>query len=260
LKSVLPKGTVVRGGQVFGELENAELEMQIAVLTGERDRRQLRLSNLELRRADAPELASRIPTEREALTGVEARLRQRTRDQEELAIKASADGIIFPPPWRPETYTPERLSRHVGSPLELRSRGCFLPAGTLLCSIGDPVRREAVVLIEQADIAMVEPGQTVKLSLDETPGRVIRGTVKAVSSSQAKNLPDEFRGGELVALRRGADEAVPRETAYEARVTLEEQAGPLLMGTRGHAKISVEPLPVWRRLYGYAKRTFGVGL
>ena len=83
------------------------------------------------------------------------------------AIKAwSADGVVLPPPTVPKRDDPEgNLPMWTGIPLEPETQGAHLQPGTLFCQVGDPTKMEAILVIEQADIDYVAPGQKVDIKL-----------------------------------------------------------------------------------------------
>ena len=56
-----------------------------------------------------------------------------------------------------------------GSPLDDRNRNTFLDAGVPFCTIGDPHKKEAVLIIDQSEIEFVRTGYTALLKLDAFP-------------------------------------------------------------------------------------------
>lgn len=255
VKWALPAGTMVRPGDVLAELSSFEVEQELVAMAGLLDRQRLRVKHLEIQQIDDSQLAAPLPAERESLKVIEARLEQLERDRQDLVIKAPAAGQVLSPPLEPAVYEPGRLRPFDGSPLEEQNTGCYLPAGSMLCLVGKPSRPEAVLLIDQAHVALTKPGQAVRLTFDETPGEVVYGVLEEIAASHLESLPDELAAGNLVA--RDVRGEAPMETFYEARVRLHAPLPPLLMGTRGHAKITADPSCLWRRAARYWKRTFG---
>jgi hypothetical protein len=135
--------------------------------------------------------------------------------------------------------------------------GCYLDTGTLLCLIGDAARFEAVLHVAQADVELVQPGQTVRLRLDHAPGQVFRGTVVDVAKLDVDVMPRELAAGGDVPSRsdpRGVRR--PLDTWYQARVHFDDQPPFELARVHGRARISVAPRSLAAQLSRYLKQTF----
>jgi putative peptide zinc metalloprotease protein len=199
-----------------------------------------------------------IPTVQEALADLEKRLQERRREQQQLLLTAPISGVVLPPPNRLQgPPAPGQLPQWWGNPLEDRNLGCHLEAGTLFCLAGDSARLEAILVIDQSDMAFVRKGQRVRIRLDELPGSVLHGTITEIAKADLKVLPRELATAKDLPTR--IDKlGVPRpaETAYHACVSLESHSHQLLAGACGRAKILADPQPLARRLYRYLRRTF----
>ncbi len=255
-------GEWVERGQTLARLTDWELRRQIVELRAERDLARLTLENLRLRLAGDPSVAPQIPAAKEALADAEERLRARRRDHQRLTLRAPVDGTVLPPPRRQaRPDTPGRLPPWRGSPLEAQNLGCYLETGTLYCLVGDPQDLEACVVLDQADVQFVHRGQRVKLRLDQSPGRILAGTIEEIAKTDLKVAPRELAQGEAMAVRVD-EQGIPRpvEASYQARVTLDVHDALLLSETRGRAKILVAPQSLFRRLSRYVGRTFRFSL
>jgi len=251
-------GEVIEKDQPLARLVNLDVRREIVELTGQRDLARLELENLLLRLADDSSVAPRIPTAREALADIEARLNERERDHDRLVLRAPMSGTVLPPPRRPaRSYSPGRLDSWQASPLDERNLGCHLETGAFYCLVGDPDDLEASVVLDQGDVKFVRAGQRVRLKLDQLPGRVLGGTITEIAKTDLKVAPRELAKGEELPVRVD-DEGITRpvETSYQARVALDDYGARLLTGTRGRAKILAEPQSLARRLYRYLGRTF----
>jgi len=258
----LKAGAVVERGETLAELEDLDVRRQIEELAGERDRQRLRLANLEAQLVEDPSVAPQIPAAREALADVEVRLRQRQQDQERLSLKSPLGGTVLPPPLRPaRPYAQGRLENWWGSPLDTQNLGCHLTTGTLFCLVGDPGRLEAVLVVDQSDLAFVKPGQRARVRLAELPDGVLGGTVAEIAKTGLEIVPRELALGKALPTRFDEDGiARPLEPCYRVRVRLDEHERPLLVGTAGRAKILADPQPLGQRLYRYLRRTFNFPL
>jgi putative peptide zinc metalloprotease protein len=89
-------GQRVTAGMPLAELENLDLEEEIAQLTQERNGRRDRLKTLTRQRfTDAAALAQ-VPAAREALRAAEHQLALRQADRDKLILRAPRDGAILP--------------------------------------------------------------------------------------------------------------------------------------------------------------------
>jgi putative peptide zinc metalloprotease protein len=255
--SVTP-GEYVAKGQEVARLLNLDVRKEVVELIGQRDRQRLQCENLRRRRNDDPAAAAMIPTAEAALADIEERLRQRQRDEERLVLRAPVAGTVMPPPRQSASPGPAgQLNLWQGTPLDERNRGCHLEIGTLLCLVGAPLPVEALLVIDQPDVALVRQGQRVRIRLEEMPGTVLHGTVVEMAKADIKVVPRELVKGVDLPVRldeRGIPR--PQATSYQARVALDAADAPLLMGTRGRARIVVDPQSPAQRLYRYLRRTF----
>ena len=256
LKETVPAGTVVEKYERLAQLANPDLDREVIDLAGQRDQQLRQLQSLRARRIDAPDLSSQIPAAEEALRDIEQRLEQRKRDQQNLILAAPVPGTVIPPPLEPDQfYEPGKLTSWMGTPLDSRAVGSHLEVGSLFCLVGAPNRLEALLTIDQSDLAFVREGQRVRLRLDEFPGGILRGTVTELAKNDLKIAPRELADESELPIRRDHEGvARPATTSYQVRVTLDEHDVPLRVGTRGRGKILVAPQPLGRRLYRACRR------
>jgi putative peptide zinc metalloprotease protein len=251
LMQTVTEGQTVEAEEELARLVNLGLRKEVAELTSQRDQQRLQLENLRVRQASDPSVGPLIPAAEGTLADIEARLRERNRDEERLTLRAPSRGTVLPPPRQPEYhYSPGTLASWQGTPLESRAIGAHLETGTLFCLVGDPRRLEAFLVIDQAEMKFVRKGQRVRLQLDENPGRVLEGTIAEVAKTDVKVAPRELtkESDLLVHFDR---EGIPRPvaTSYQAQVVLDEADAALRIGTRGRAKVLVDPQPLGQRLY-----------
>ena len=254
-------GDKVESGETLAQLENSEIRMQVEKLTGQYNQQRLHLKNLKYRLLQDPSVGAQIPAAQEALADIEKRLRERQRDQQRLILTAPVGGTVLPPPsLRGQPNTPGQLKTWLGNPLDDRNLGCYLKTGTRFCLIGDPLRLEAVLFINQSDVMFVRTGQRVQIQLDELPGTTLGGTLTEIAKTDLKIIPPELAIEKSLPTRI-AEDGLPRplEALYQASVTLDDHDHRLLTGTRGRVKILVDPQPLGRRLYRYLSRTFSFG-
>jgi len=258
-------GDRVSEGDLLARLTSFDLELEIEGLEGQRDQYREQLDKLiRLQREDRT-AGLGIPETKELLETIEGQLDERKRDRDRLELKAPRDGVVFPSPWMKPRKSPHgQLSKWSATPLEPRNLGCYLEPGTQFCSVGDPQRMEAVLVIDQADIDFVALGQSVEIKLDELPHDTFTGTIQEIAQKEmefsSKRLTAKA-GGELSTEtdpESGAER--PMSTSYQASVPLPDPDRLFRIGLRGSAKIGVRPQTLGQRVWRLFARTFNFKL
>jgi putative peptide zinc metalloprotease protein len=253
-------GDPVEKDQELARLVNLDVRKEIVELTGTRNQQRRQVEVMRLRQAQDRSIAALIPTAEAALTDLQQRLEQRQRDEQSLILRAPAGGIVLPPP-RLIAPAPAfgQLGTWKGTPLDEQNRDCHVETGTLVCMVGSPQPLEAFAVINQDDVALVREGQRVRIRLDFLPARIFYGIIVEIAKSDLKMVPRELASGADLAVRvdpRGV--ARPLSISYQARVRLDEQPDVSLLGSRGQAKILVEPQSLAEQLYRGLRQTFEV--
>lgn len=257
LTSAAAAGQRVEEGQTVARLANSQLALELIQLVGERDQLRLRLANLERRQVESHEAAMAIPTAREALADAEARLRQRREDEQRLTLTAGRAGTIFPARLRRASTAKGELPQWTGSPLDRENQGCYLETGSELCRIGDPGRWEAILLVDEDQVALVRAGQAVRLLVDQFPENTLEGTIVELARLDLQEAPPELiERGELAWRQDQADQGQPLRTYYQARVQLTTTDARLLAASTGLARISVAPQSLGARAWRFLAGTF----
>jgi putative peptide zinc metalloprotease protein len=255
------EGDKVDAGQPLAELKNLDLETMIADLAGKRDIYETQLASLleQLRYKDLA-AGAEIPTVEKSLASVAGQLQKKKIDQSKLTLVSSKPGIVMRPPEQPKRPESDgQLPTWSGTPLKAENVGCTLTESTLFCQVGDPQKMKATLVIDQADIEFVQPGQRVRIQLDELPGERLRGTIKSMALDPLKVSPKQLSnkaGGELATETDPSGVERPMSTSYQADVPLEDVEGILRPGLRGRAKIDAGWLTIAQRSWRYLTQTF----
>jgi hypothetical protein len=155
----------------------------------------------------------------------------------------------------------DRLPAWVGTAMDGKNALCYLERGTLFCLVGDPVRQEAIVFIDETDVQYVRLGQRVRLQFAIAPAAVLTGRVEEIAKRNILTVPQELAAQQELANRPDSTGSRrPLRTSYSVRVALDEHDISLLTGSRGRAKISVEPQTLAQRLLHTLRRTLTVEL
>lgn len=224
LNFAVATGTRLQAGEEIARLANAETELELVRQQGEFEIQRVRYQQLAVTRAWSEQSSARLPTAAAALNDAAGQRDQLQAKAEELSIASPTAGVVIAPPEMvQQDDDPSRLPTWSGSPLDGRNLGSWIEAGTLLCLVGKPDQLEALVMIDQRDVAEVHAGQTVRILLETSPVRVLTGEVVQV----ARRADD----------RAQIDPAVDAGKYHLVQVRLNTQDANLLVGSRGTAKI-----------------------
>ena len=265
LVSAVDPGTHVEVGDRIAVLKNPDLEIRLANLRGEEEVAEVQLRSLRYRSRDDYVLKSQIETQVELLESIRS-LKAKTQDEvERLTIRAEQAGVVIPPPPRkPQQQHGGRLPSWTGTPLEEKNRGATLTADDIICEIGSPDAFEAVLVIDQGDVQLVDVDQQVELKLDSRRLETYHGRVAEISrqelESASSSLSSQTGGGLQTEVDPETGQIKPRSVTYQARVPLEIDGVMLRPGYRGSAKIHVEPMSLGRRLWRLIAKTFNFEL
>lgn len=258
LTEALPAGQQVEPGQTIARLQNTDVELELARLQGEHELDQMRLAHLQALRGVDPDANDEIPAAQAELADVADRLGERQHDAERLTLAAPGAGSVIAAPRIEASPTADgRLPTWSGAILDTENRGGWIEPGTLVCLVGDPTRLSAVLLVDDSEAQRVEPGQTVRMQLDQLPGQVVEGTVVEVARRDAEaTAATSSERADLTPLLAGVVPAGPATTHYEVRVDFELPNQALVIGGRGEAKIAAERVTLARRMLRWLSRTF----
>ncbi len=251
------EGDQIAAGQVLAELENPELNRRIVQLTGEVRQLEIRIQNLKSQIPDEQNAASMLVAQ-ERLTDVQRRLSQLQEEYESLTMLAPAAGTVVAPRALPDAVARDaELGRWTETPLAAANVGCFLERGTLFCLVADPAAAQAVLFVDDADVAYIKRRQQVRLTFDEAPGVVLRGEVEEIAQEDVADVPAELAVDQQVAHQVDASgRRRPLRTAYQIRVALDPHDAHLVMGARGRGKVLAPPQTLAQRLVRLIRETF----
>ncbi len=257
LERAVRAGQAVQAGEMLARLANPDLDLEISRLTGQRNRQQSRLENLERRRGQDRAAAAEIPTAREALADLDQRLAKRHTDRERLILKAPIAGTVLAPEWNSRPTMREALPTWRGTPLLPQNEGTFLETGTLFCLIGDPQRIEAVAVVDQADIDRIRVGEQVEVKIDQAAGAIIAGTVTEIAEVDVEVAPRQLaKTGDLASRTDAAGIARPLSASYQVRIALAADDHAILLGAPGRVRIHCPAESILTRVSRWLRGSF----
>jgi putative peptide zinc metalloprotease protein len=265
---LVEEGQAVEEGQTLVKLSNPDLERRIVSLEGRRNVTLTQIDTRERERFHNPQAGGELGELRDILATTTQQLAEQKDELARLQIAAPVAGIVIPAPPRPKREEEGQLPAWNGSPLDKKNEGATYTESQLVCRIGDPKDLEALLVIDQADIDLVDEvtwdGEEppVKLQLDAYPGITLTSRVIEVSRVEMKETPISLStaaGGQLDTKRDESGNLKPMSTSYQARVPLDEQGnleGLISTGMRGRAQIYTNWQSLGKRLHRYIARTF----
>lgn len=249
-------GQKVQAGDVLAELENIDLSLNVVKAQGEVSRLIKEISIIEEIRNRSGEYGNeagaKILTLEESLASAKKQLAALMKDYERLLLVAPIDGIVVSPDWRPNRQLPGgRLPSWHGTPLQKYNLQTFLEPSTLLCSIGDPKRLEAVLIVGENRVPFIELGNNVQMILEEYPSIRLFGTVFEKESRKMQSVPTQMTteaGGEIPTKAEEDGTKSPAAASYRVSVLLDNPDEMIRVGMTGRAKIQVRPKTLSQRL------------
>ena len=186
-------GDQVQPGEKLATLKNVDASLQLASLTNRKKIRQTTLQLLSHQRVYDDEVVGRIPVEEAALEDVSTQLTELEKENHQLELTSSVAGTVMPPVEVAESPDDEmRLSGWHGTPFDTDNRGALLETGTLFCVIGNPDRMQATLILNQMDVKQVQPGQPVRVLLEEYPNMILKGEIREVAKRDLETTPREL--------------------------------------------------------------------
>jgi len=259
-----PPGTKIAAGTVVAQLENLDLELKIAEFAGRAEQYRTQLNALRRERFHDATAALRIPELSASLAAIEELLAERKAERTRLTITAPRDGVVLPPPETPtrnhaQATELSELPTWAGLPTDQRNRGAMLEAGTFFCQIGDEHEWEAIIAVDQDDIALLNEGQIVDIRFDHHADFTVTAKVTEISrrelTESSRRLSNKS-GGELATTTDETGVERPLNPTYQVRVVLYDPTGQLRIGLRGTARIHVPAASLGTRSLRWLRRTF----
>ncbi|MBL8850651.1 MAG: HlyD family efflux transporter periplasmic adaptor subunit [Planctomycetaceae bacterium] len=257
LQSAVACGEAVQQGDVIVALDNPDLDIQIAALSGRLARQQVRVRALDSRRDRDAIAVQELPAAREELAALEQQLETLRQNHARLTMTAEITGVVLPPPVA--DGADDSGEPAPPSPISREQFGRAVPAGALLCLVGDPQQLVATLVVDEDSVAELQVGQPVSLRADAIPVRRLTGVVTQISRQSAVAPQENVASwSRLLASDVSQGAADQRATLYEARVTLDRVEPGLRIGGRGAALVTVRSETLGRRAYVALRRLFGL--
>ncbi|HBE67347.1 MAG TPA: hemolysin D [Planctomycetaceae bacterium] len=254
-------GDTVTKDETIAQLESLDIRSQLVEYIGERAVAEKKLEVMRRMRSRDEETAYQIKTQEEIVAASLAKEAEYRTKVDLLEIKSKVDGVILPAPPKPEPKqdAEEQLPTWSGSPFSSKNSNAYFAESDLLCYVGDPSRMEAVLVVDQHDIDLVDEGMEADIKIDSARLDTFSGKIATIAETEMQVSPENLSlqsGGRLDTEMDASGRLRPISTSYQARVPLENVEIPLRSGYRGQAKIYVGYRSLGWRLYRFCAKTF----
>ena len=254
-------GDTVQVGEVVAELDSYDVRLQAEKMRGEYEMARLRLENAKQQQHDDPQALSQLQMVNELVNSKLHLLEKAQERVNMLTVRATGTGTVLPPPAKPapRVSEEEQLPTWNGNPFDTKNEQAFFAESDMLCLVGNPQMMEAVLVIDQADIDLIEIGDEADMKIDSAKMETFSGAIRQISEMDMKETPESLStqvGGRLDTEMDSSGKLRPMSTSYQARVPLENVEVPLRAGYRGQAKIYVGWKSLGWRLYRFLSKTF----
>ena len=258
-------GQLVKEGELLAEMRNLQLASEVTELQGKVKEIEAQIAYRRETVTKQREHSASLKPFEESLASTKKELAGKYSDYDKLQLRAPRDGIVVSPPWRPyKEPIRGQLVSWWGTPLEEKNLGMTFDTaatGALFCSVGDPKKLEAVIIVNQSKIDFIKEGQKVELKFDEFPNETFQSEIgkrNLIESSGMDSIPPALstRGkGEVPTTTKDGIE-VPSSTSHRVLVPLDNESERFVVGMTGSAKIHVEPQSLLTRGIRLFNETF----
>lgn len=257
-------GDHVQKDEMIAQLDNIDLQMQLLESQNEYEMSLGKMRVLKDQEFIDPQAKAQLDTQAEIVLSKLAQLNNIRDRIKMLTVTAKEAGVIIPPPSKPipkQVEAEEQLPTWSGSPFDPKNKSAYFSESDLLCLVGDPAKMEAVLVVDQHDIDLVEEGDEADIKIDSARLDTFSGKIEKISEMEMDVAPESLgvqAGGKLDTEMDSSGRLRPISTSYQARVPLENIDIPLRSGYRGQAKIYVGWKSVGWRVYRFLTRTFRI--
>ncbi|MBQ9874956.1 MAG: biotin/lipoyl-binding protein [Thermoguttaceae bacterium] len=264
------EGDRVKAGDPIVTLSNPQLYAELNDLMG-----QIQETKRDIRTCEqlgaSQEAVARLTEMRARLDGLNKALDSARAEVEQLKLTAPIDGIVVSPYWRMDRDNKFRdasseLLPWDGTPLLERNIGTTLEPGAHICSVGDPKKLEAVIVVDQSKKDDVAMGQKVKIKLNERPAELYYGEIASNGDVERRSMTSvpyqlSTKGGGPIATEtaEGGVER-PQMDAIRVRVDLDNDDELMRVGMTAKVKIKAAPKTLLQRLVRLVSEVFNFKL
>ena len=264
------EGQYVEKGQLIAVLSNPTLDTELNDLQGQLSETLREIQMCE-RLGNQQEAVARLTQARARYKGLSEAVLSMQDERRRLELRAPIAGRVVSPYWRVDRESQfqdstSALPEWNGTPLLARNLNTTLEPGVQICSIGDPKKLEAQIVVDQSKINFIREGQKVKVKLTERPSETYIAKVARkidIEHHTMSSVPYQLsaKGGGPVATEtvEGGLER-PQSGSYRVRVDIDNDDELMTVGMTAKCKIKADPQTCWQRLMRLCREVFNFKL
>ena len=255
-------GQHVKQDEVLIRLDNPQLRLELESARGKMNEARQSLDNLRRARFKDPAAVDQLEQAEQILDAAARQFQAKQLEVARLEIKSPIAGIVIPAPQRTDKAAKSegRLPTWSGSPFDAKNKGAHFQPNDLICQIGDPHDLEAVLIVDQTYVDLVQEKQPVRILLEAESGHAFQSQIEEIATADLKMLSPTLAvktGGRVEAKTDpGTGVSRPLSTSYQARAPLHDTAGIAQVGLQGQARVYTGWQSVRSRLSRYVAKTF----
>jgi len=255
-------GEPVQRGEVIAKLDNIDLAVQETKYLNEYELAKVRLDLMKRQVYLDPKQSAMIPAQEDVVASAGKLLNQVRAKRAQLLVVSPRAGVIVEPTSKPVSkaaIAEDQLPGWAGNPFAPANSQAFFSEGDVLCVVGEPALMEAIIVVDQSDVDLIEEGDEVELMLDSARLNSVTGKILSISKSQMKESPENLAiqaGGQLNTAQDESGKVRPISTSYQATVPLEPKHVPFRSSYRGKARVHLEWRSLGWRFYRFCMKTF----
>jgi putative peptide zinc metalloprotease protein len=263
-------GEQVRFGDPLIRMSNVDLSLQVGQKEAELNKLRADYATTTLARHSKLASASELVTLAATIRKLEADVGELRNLERKLLLCAPRDGVVVPGQrFENDNNESHALARQEGTIFDERNLLRSLPRGQHVCDIANLGELEAVVSVEQYDVAYLARGQHVRIWLESFADGTLFGSLTTISrkpqtATVKGRLRDISDAGDTIQqdITRRFAVASSRNliTSYEAGAMFHEPLAVLAVGTHGKARIEVGTWTLLERCINFLYRTFRIKL
>ena len=247
-------------GQVIATLRNEELELKRIELEVQQTRLEQDLATYKTFTTIQPDASRRIAETVSSLANIRQQLSLLDQQLAALTLKAERGGKLFAPRNRKRSDAmADNLSQWSGTPLSSDNIGAWFEANTSFGVIGDADEMEALLIVNQSQVQLLQPGQKIVAQCQPFADQFLHSKIAAVSQDELQQIPPELsqtHGGPIAVAPavQGGEEPVLKLYSASAgfdAVELRERKIELVPGMRGDVRILVGHSTIASRLHRF---------
>jgi putative peptide zinc metalloprotease protein len=254
---------------VVARLDDIDLRLSVARLEGEITQLDTELMTLRRQALINPDVLLRIPEINKIKDSKSIQLVEKHDELKNLTILAPMSGVVYPPPSRSGQSGGGMLPQWSDTLFSGKNSNAVLTPDDLICQIGSGDKMEAVLVIDQGDIDIIDQainkGMTpaVDMLFDAWPDKAYDGELGEMAQTkveQASPALSSQHGGSLNTRTDARGVPVPLSASFQARVAIDNDNGKFRVGLRGKARIYTGWQPLWQRAWRMFQRTLNFEL